>query len=74
MTAREINDANRKPMTEEEQRHVVEMVNNGRVMLHRRCAHTCDCGEEMWGQYIGDRDDIAEWEWKCFKCGNQLFG
>jgi hypothetical protein len=60
--------------TPEEDRRILEGYYSGKICLMRRAPTKCICGEEMWQQYIGHKDSISEWYYRCNVCGYELFG
>lgn len=63
-----------KLRTPEEDQKDLDALYSGKACLHRRSPTKCQCGQEMWQQYIGHRDTTSEWHYKCFKCGYELYG
>lgn len=47
---------------------------SGLICLMAARPNICSCGEEMWSQYIGHKHTVAEWHFKCLKCGEEHFG
>jgi len=71
--AAEKNDASRAPLTQEELANIGRKYQAGKISLVRRAPMLCECGAEMWGQYVGHRHEVAEWEYRCPACGKEWF-
>jgi hypothetical protein len=69
-TAKQINDARRKPLTVAELASIKQKIDNGKMCLMRRGEFCClECGNPMWMHYVGETNEAAEWELQCFECG-----
>lgn len=75
MSAEKQNLKSAKPLTDDELRDIKEKVEKGSLVLLRRPPWPCLCGEREIRnfRYIGDIDDVAEWESTCDKCGKKLY-
>ncbi|MCK9569382.1 hypothetical protein M0R72_10630 [Candidatus Pacearchaeota archaeon] len=73
-TAKEKNDASRTSLTEAELQAIADKYLAGTIAFVRRGPVVCACGDEMWMRFIGHRDEVAEWEYRCEKCGERLLG
>ena len=74
MSAEEINQKNRKPFSPDELKDIGEKVLKGSLVIMRRPPWPCLCGNKAIRnfRYIGDIDDVAEWEATCEDCGRKI--
>ena len=63
-----------KPLTSDELRDIKDKVERGSLVIIRRPPWPCICGAKARNfRYIGDIDDVAEWEVTCDSCGEKLY-
>lgn len=77
MSAHEKNAKHRKPLTEDDFKRINKSYQEGNTVLMKRPVskcYECKTGVLRILKYIGDIDEVSEWEYTCDNCGSQLYG